>query len=337
MSGIFPTSGVPANQAANSVNTATTNCTELFHSTSRCNPRFDPASANAVISELLNTVAGLGMTYDCNRLDNLLTSIKHICHVATAQDPEADDKILFCKDGVLSSATFGDFFALACYGLSSLPNDSCEVVKVAFATDTDGCGRLYRYTDANLQVGRWSIETSHPAPFSQFFPLLPAISQHDVSHYTRQQLLADALVDPVVGGSAINAARLRNTLVLETDVVNFTCAGLYTFSYLSRGGINYSPSDAGISQIVITKDDGVSEKVIVSASGSSYWALGQFTSFESDINASDDEVMSVGNFKFRVYVVAADPSANAAQMRVAANMVGSVLSTSGNLTISKTV
>jgi hypothetical protein len=74
MSGIFPDSGVPAHLALNTVDVPTTNCQpggELFHSTSRCQPRFDPAAANALISELLNAVNWSGRTYDCSRLDNL--------------------------------------------------------------------------------------------------------------------------------------------------------------------------------------------------------------------------------------------------------------------------
>jgi hypothetical protein len=87
MSGIFPNSGVPASDALNTVNVDTVNCGpngELFHSTSRCQPRFDPAAANAVMSEILNLVAGntgdpcvpnSGLSYDCSRLDNMLRAV----------------------------------------------------------------------------------------------------------------------------------------------------------------------------------------------------------------------------------------------------------------------
>lgn len=78
MSGIYPNSGVPASQAANTVDVNTANCTtgELFHSTARCNPRFDPAAANALISELLNVVSAAGLAYDCSRLDNLKLALE---------------------------------------------------------------------------------------------------------------------------------------------------------------------------------------------------------------------------------------------------------------------
>lgn len=81
MAGIFPNSGVPAGDAINSVNVATTGCGlgntgELFHSTSRCQPRFDPAAANAIMSEILNFVALGDVAYDCSRLDNMSTSVR---------------------------------------------------------------------------------------------------------------------------------------------------------------------------------------------------------------------------------------------------------------------
>lgn len=76
MAGIFPNSGVVASDALNTVNTAT-DCEseELWHSTSRCTPRFDPAAANAVMSELLNLAACFGHTWDCGDLNNLCQAL----------------------------------------------------------------------------------------------------------------------------------------------------------------------------------------------------------------------------------------------------------------------
>lgn len=78
MAGIFPTSGVPWNQATNAEDIDTTNCPDgaLFHNTSRCNPRFDAEAANALISEIGNAVNDAGLDYDCERLDNLSAAIQ---------------------------------------------------------------------------------------------------------------------------------------------------------------------------------------------------------------------------------------------------------------------
>src|SRR5687768_13825655 len=76
MSGVFPDSGVPPSDANNSLpDPNTINCpSELWHSTSRCTPRFDPSSANAIISEVINLVQCAGLPYDCSKLDNLCTA-----------------------------------------------------------------------------------------------------------------------------------------------------------------------------------------------------------------------------------------------------------------------
>ena len=76
---MFPDSGVPPADAKNSlldVNT-TANCDELWYSTSRCTPRFDPAAANAMLSEVLNAVMCAGIPYDCTKLNNLCLAIAY--------------------------------------------------------------------------------------------------------------------------------------------------------------------------------------------------------------------------------------------------------------------
>lgn len=78
MSGIFPDSGVTPSQALNSILNpdVAEGCLPLFYSSTRCNPRFDPAAANALMSEFLNVINGAGSEYDCSKLDNLLRAIK---------------------------------------------------------------------------------------------------------------------------------------------------------------------------------------------------------------------------------------------------------------------
>jgi hypothetical protein len=79
MAGIYPDSGVPASEARNSVDANTVaGCAELFHSTSRCQPRFDPAAANAVMSELLNVINKGEVAYDCKRLDQLELATRYL-------------------------------------------------------------------------------------------------------------------------------------------------------------------------------------------------------------------------------------------------------------------
>lgn len=79
MSAMFPDSGVPAVDARNTLlDPDTVNCNELWYSTNRCTPRFDPAAANAQLSELINAINCAGIAYDCSKLDNLCTAIKYL-------------------------------------------------------------------------------------------------------------------------------------------------------------------------------------------------------------------------------------------------------------------
>jgi hypothetical protein len=76
MTAVFPDSGVPPYEARNSIlNPWTVNCSNLWYSTARCEPRFDPAAANAMLSELINAVNCAGIPYDCNKLNNLCDAI----------------------------------------------------------------------------------------------------------------------------------------------------------------------------------------------------------------------------------------------------------------------
>lgn len=79
MTAMFPDSGVPWQEARNSLpNPDTTNCDELWYSTSRCQPRFDPAAANAMLAELINLVNRGEVSYDCSRLDNVERAARYI-------------------------------------------------------------------------------------------------------------------------------------------------------------------------------------------------------------------------------------------------------------------
>lgn len=82
MSAIFPTAGVAFGMAVNGANVATTGGTPLFYATNQCNPRFDPAQANAVISEIANVSVKAGIPYNCESLANLSAAV---CALIDAQ------------------------------------------------------------------------------------------------------------------------------------------------------------------------------------------------------------------------------------------------------------
>lgn len=84
---IFPRTGVDAANTSNAVDVTAfennlENCASpLFYSTGRCTPRFDPEAANAMLSELLNTMEKSGLGYDCSRLDNLADAVTASQHI----------------------------------------------------------------------------------------------------------------------------------------------------------------------------------------------------------------------------------------------------------------
>ena len=76
---MFPDSGVPPSDAKNSLSDVdTNNCDELWYSTSRCTPRFDPAAANAMLAEDMNLIMRGGVTYQCDDLDNIERAVRYI-------------------------------------------------------------------------------------------------------------------------------------------------------------------------------------------------------------------------------------------------------------------
>ena len=79
MTAMFPGSGVPASDAKNSIpDPDTVNCDELWYSTSRCQPRFDPAAANAVLAELINLINKGEVSYDCDFLDQVQLAVRYL-------------------------------------------------------------------------------------------------------------------------------------------------------------------------------------------------------------------------------------------------------------------
>lgn len=76
---MFPDSGVPANEAKNTIDVNTpAGCAELWYSTSRCQPRFDPAAANAMLAEDMNLIMKGELQYDCARLDHIERAVRYI-------------------------------------------------------------------------------------------------------------------------------------------------------------------------------------------------------------------------------------------------------------------
>jgi len=76
---MFPDSGVPPAEAKNSLpDVDTQGCDELWYSTSRCQPRFDPAAANAMLAEQMNLINKGEVSYVCQELNNVEHAVRYI-------------------------------------------------------------------------------------------------------------------------------------------------------------------------------------------------------------------------------------------------------------------
>lgn len=115
MAGVFPAVGSTPNNTQNAVTPSVVEgCTPLFYP-NNCNPRFDPLSTNAIISELLNAINTFA-PYDCNRLDNLKNAILNTaCALDEDTTPHGTDYMMGCFDGTGKRALISRVLALAPY------------------------------------------------------------------------------------------------------------------------------------------------------------------------------------------------------------------------------
>lgn len=120
MAGIFPAAGTAAQNTSNAASPVTTEegCAPLYHRVG-CTPVFDPAAANALISEIVNAVNTL-KPYDCTKLNNLadvLATISDLCKLPTlaevgVSEPDLDDTLAGCFDGHTAQVPISSLAAL---------------------------------------------------------------------------------------------------------------------------------------------------------------------------------------------------------------------------------
>lgn len=115
MAGIFPSTGVTAPNTQNAeLNPEMKEGCEALYFPNACNPRFNPLVMNAVISEIVNAV-NLNRDYDCSKLDNLATmlnSLKSLCNQQTVTEPDVNDFLAGCFDGVSGKVSISEILSL---------------------------------------------------------------------------------------------------------------------------------------------------------------------------------------------------------------------------------
>lgn len=293
MAGIYPESGVPANQALNSVNVPTTGCdSELFHSTNRCQPRFDPAAANALMSEILNAVTGVDCAdgtrtiYDCTRLDNLRRAIQQ--HIEN--------------------------FVFSCCLPQQFPNigEACQIEQLVMATDSDGCRKIARYSAASSRLGCGNASTVWPDGTSFDFPPDPS----DLGSYYNSFSLWDDIQTDTVDNAMLNAGKLTDfTVTVPCDGTVVTLSGTQNLRFNPAG-------PDGIGTVVIRIDGQFSTNDIVgavlpAAEGTNY------QSSASDFGGTAVTTLSAGVHHIETFWIGRNAGQPAAQARIS-NIPGAV-------------
>ena len=217
MSGVFPDSGVPPQDANNSLpDPNTINCpAELWYSTSRCTPRFDPSAANAVTSEIINLVQCAGLPYDCSRLDNLCQAVTNlICDVITGCLP----------------CTFPP------------SSQACRIEQLVLEVDAAGCQRIARYSAASSAIGFFGSNTVWPINSNIARPATPS---NAATYYNVYELYTD-----VIAGT-VNEAKLTDNLIAQGNV---TVACDQSVEIRAFGTTVFDPTLAGTSAFVARID-----------------------------------------------------------------------------------
>lgn len=149
MTAMFPDSGVPAGDARNSIDVNTVaGCPELWYSTSRCEPRFDPAAANALLSEVFNVLAAGEVQYDCASLDHLSRAVRYIVQRGIPSSTVLYDGPLNYNGYLSPTATrYNDLMTLVFFPV--LDNQGPVTINI----DTKGPIPLLRNDANNLQPG----------------------------------------------------------------------------------------------------------------------------------------------------------------------------------------
>lgn len=226
MTGIMPSAGVPASQTQNALANPllTAGCQPTWYAP-RCNPKFDPFAANAVLSEIINFVnccTDNPLRYDCTRLDNMCRAFRHNFNCLLGD----------CLDVEFPNIT-----------------NACSVEFLVLATDDEGCTRIARYSEAAAlaaSAGYVSVAAHLPPNTAGF--LIPDSFPNPALYYSNTGFIADGGVDPNQGGvipgrrpaPGLNEATIQNSRFAR---VQFTTTCVRSFE-VTHGRVHAAAADA---------------------------------------------------------------------------------------------
>lgn len=265
MAGIFPSAGVPASQTQNALTNpdVTVGCAELWYAP-RCNPKFDPFAANAVMSEIINAVNCADLDYNCGRLDNLCLAIRKIF----------DIKIVECIVPTFPLAT------------------GCTLESLVLSTDANGCRRIARYRESSARLQQVTTRSVWPEPTNIVFPINPADM---TSYYNRVNIITDQTAGTIDAAKLERAHLFRMQFEIDCDntIVDFS----------GDHGVILDPSAGGgdgAQGVFVPRIDGVFPQT----AGASSLTAGFATNFQNRVALTFSTVLNAGAHVIDFYWIA---------------------------------
>lgn len=274
MAGIQPNSGVPAEQAQNSLLAPTLGptCANLWYAP-RCTPRLDPAAMNAMIAEIINFVNCAGLTYDCTRLDNMCLAIKDI----------------FCD--LMTANPFSCTFPVVA--------DACALEQIVLQTDAAGNKRFARLTPGSRQIATGNLTNVYGVNFPPtLFPQQPG---NPATFYNIPDLAQDQ------DSGTINETKLQFNAVASGQFT-LACAAVVDLT-VRAAQLNFSPAGTPSVGAMAIRVDG---QFLVN--NGQVTRSDTYTNFQSSIETTLQIPLSAGSHTIILYAIAESSNRPPAQI-----------------------
>ena len=195
--------------------------------------------------------------------DDICEAAESVAPDKPATPAEDETRILYCDgNGNVKKARLQGFLTETCYTPETLPADACDIMLLAYAVDSSGCGRFYRYNAGSLNVdtGRfWDVrrDDGFAAPAS------PQVFEWPTDFgYTAAQLYAWLDFRADHDGGSINEAKMARhrfalntfTLQCESPMQVDVRIGIVSELQIYRGVVTYRRRKVGASAWIYPTD-----------------------------------------------------------------------------------
>lgn len=217
--------------------------------------------------------------------------------------------VTYSNGNVVAHPSTEESLSDQCYEIAQLSPTDCEIMKVGFSKDGEGCGKFVTYTDTERRISIDNSRSVYGDVHSIFIPAQALDGTIDASTvYTRGELLADQNAGTVDRTKLDSNKIWEHTFEIVCDgVYDITFTGFPVFEPIANGG-------AGRSSLIVLEIDGTFP---VTASGTNILAFGDFTNFESKLDDSTPRFFAAGTHTVSGYVIRNGASTEPARLRLA--------------------